>query len=658
MDQPIILCGLGRVGRRVLEYLRAAGMTVVVIDTECTPDDSRLMGARLIQGDCRKHEILAQADLDKARGVLILTSDDLINISAALTIRHLHPDVRIVMRMFNQNLIARLGQAVHNVYALSTSNLTAPLIALTAMTGQALGSFRIEGRADGRRQVAEITVDAHSPLLGRSIGLMVSGVAQVLAYFPKKGQDQWLHEVNFDERLEAGDRIVLCGDPRALAPLLAEKGEAATDVLWAGWLRRQGRALRRIVTEIDKPVKICAGVLFTVIVISSFIFHFGVQKDGPADAFFRTISIMATGGDMHGDDLRNTPGLKVFAAALRIFGAAITAAFTAIVTNYLLRARLGGALEIRRIPDSGHIVVCGLGSVGFRVIEELLNQGARVVAVEIAPNNRFVSTARRLGAAVIIGDATVPEVLRQAHAGTARAVVAGTSEEIINLEIALLVRADNPNQRVVLRLADADLARMLRESANVRLAVSVSTLAAPAFVAALFGDRVLSVFLLQGRLLAALDLMISEQDIVLLGQSVRAVAVDYRLLPVAVLTAEGKSVEHPLQTRLNKCDRLIALIALPDLQRLVRREQAPRNCSVEVTAFPLPAKDWLATLLRTQQGGSAEQAAEKLGHLPVCMGKGLSRGQAEDLMTRLARERISSRLVNEDKEDKVEKEPA
>ena len=120
---------------------------------------------------------------------------------------------------------------------------------------------------------------------------------------------------------------------------------SAADVLWAGWLRRQGRALRRVVTEIDKPVKICAGVLFTVIVISSLIFHFGVQKDGPADAFFRTISIMATGGDMHGDDLRNTPGLKVFAAALRIFGAAITAAFTAIVTNYLLRARLGSAHE-------------------------------------------------------------------------------------------------------------------------------------------------------------------------------------------------------------------------------------------------------------------------------------------------------------------------
>ncbi|HEV3235445.1 MAG TPA: NAD-binding protein [Gemmataceae bacterium] len=645
MDQPIILCGLGRVGRRVLEYLRSAGLTAVVIDTDCTADDPRLLGCRLIKGDCRRHDILVQAGLEQARGVLILTSDDLVNIAAALSIRQLHPEIRIVMRMFNPNLIARLGQTVHNVYGLSTSNLTAPLIALTAMTGQALGVFHVEGLEEKRRQVAEVVIDSASPLFDKSLGHVVRGGSLVVAYFPKGGKDQWLHEVDFDKRLAAGDRLVLCGEPKNLGPYLAEMGENSTNVRWAGWLRRQGRALRRVFTEIDKPVKICAAILFSVILISSLIFHLGVQKDGLADAFFRTISIMATGGDMHGDDLNPTPGLKVFAAILRVSGAAITAAFTAIMANYLLRARLGGALEVRRIPDSGHIVVCGLGSVGFRVIEELLNQGERVVAIEIAANNRFVATARRLGAAVIIGDATVPEVHRQAHSGTARAVVAGTNEEIINLEIALLVRSINPLQRVVLRLSDADLAKMLRESANVRLAVSVSTLAAPAFVAALFGDRVLSVFLLQGKLLAAIDLIIGEQDGVFVDQTVRAVAVDYRLLPVAVLTSDGKVVDQPLKARLGKGDRLVGLIALPDMQRLVRREAAIRDCEVEVTSFPLPAKDWLATLVRTRLGVSSEEAMEKLAHLPFHLGLGMSRGEAEDVIAHLAREKISARLI-------------
>ena len=42
---------------------------------------------------------------------------------------------------------------------------------------------------------------------------------------------------------------------------------------------------------------------------------------------------------------------SVFASVMRLMGAALIAAFTAILTNYLLRARLAGALEFRRIPD-------------------------------------------------------------------------------------------------------------------------------------------------------------------------------------------------------------------------------------------------------------------------------------------------------------------
>src|SRR5262249_20634848 len=156
-------------------------------------------------------------------------------------------------------------------------------------------------------------------------------------------------------------------------------------------------------------------------------------------ALYRTISLIATGADMRIDD-RQLPGLKVFVSILRILGAALTAAFTAIVTNYLLRARLGAALEIRRVPDAGHVIVWGLGNVGFRVVEEWRTYGERVVVLEMARDSRFVTTVRRLGVAVIHGDATVREVLRQANAATARAVIAATSNDLANLEVALLTR--------------------------------------------------------------------------------------------------------------------------------------------------------------------------------------------------------------------------
>src|SRR5262249_41994967 len=163
---------------------------------------------------------------------------------------------------------------------------------------------------------------------------------------------------------------------------------------------------------------------------------------------------------------------KIFISLLRIAGAAIVAAFTAIVTNYLLRARLGGALEVRRIPDSGHVIVCGLGNVGFRVVEELLRHGERGVVIEQQRDGRFMAPPRRLGVAVIVGDATVLEVLRQAHTAKASAVIAATNHELANLEIALLARELNPEERVIVRLSDAHLAQTLREEANIRFAVS------------------------------------------------------------------------------------------------------------------------------------------------------------------------------------------
>ena len=76
-------------------------------------------------------------------GVLVLTSDDLTNLSTALMVRHLNPKVRVVVRLFNQNLIAGLGSAAENVFALSPSALAGPLLALIARTGEALSSFRL-----------------------------------------------------------------------------------------------------------------------------------------------------------------------------------------------------------------------------------------------------------------------------------------------------------------------------------------------------------------------------------------------------------------------------------------------------------------------------------------------------------------------------------
>jgi Trk K+ transport system NAD-binding subunit len=643
MEQSFILCGLGRIGWRVLEYLRAANLPVVVVDNRCTPEDHRLGKARLVRGDCRQHKVLEEAGVSHARAVLIMTNDDLVNISTALMVRHLNPTVRVVMRLFNQNLIPRMGKAVSNVYALSTSALTAPLFALSALTGQALGSIRLEGVKDGRRQVAEVVVTPSSPLRGQVLASVAATQnLKILAHFPSGGRDLFLLDVDLETRLLPGDRLIVCGEPHHIGQVLDGDNDLP-HVRWAGFVRRFSRVGWRTLSEVDTAVKICGAVMAGVIFISTIVLHLSVQRYSLAQAFFHTISLMATGADMHGE-LLETDGLKVFASILRIFGAALLAAFTAIVTNYLLRARLGGALEVRRIPDSGHVVVCGLGNIGFRVVEELVRFEERVVVIEQSRDSRFVATARRLGVAVLIGDATVAEVLRQAHAAQARAVVAATSDDLLNLEVALLVRELNPAMRVVLHLSDPTLAHMLREAANVHLALSIPTLAAPAFVAALFGDRVQNVFMIDGRLLATVDLLVPASDTFLVGHSVRALAVDYGFLPVAVFDAKGTLQRQPMSVRLAVGYRLVAISTLPDLERLLRREPVAAGCAVHVTGFPLPARPWLASLLRLQLGLDGEAADKACGQLPVCLGTKLTRGQAEDLITLCRRERVAAEL--------------
>jgi Trk K+ transport system NAD-binding subunit len=254
VQQHFILCGLGKVGARVLEYLRAAGSAVVVVDNRCPADDPRLAGAHLVSGDCRQADVLLQAGLHQARGVLILTSDDLVSFSTALMVRQLNPTVRVVVRLFNQSLISRLGAAVGNMQALSTSALAAPLLALIARTGESLGAVQLgQGR---RQQIAEITVADGSPLVGQRVAdLARQHQVAVVAHHPAGQPWRVIRQVDAQATIAAHDKLVLCGASEQVTALLASgENESMPVLLWAGITRRFSRVMARGVTMVDWPV--------------------------------------------------------------------------------------------------------------------------------------------------------------------------------------------------------------------------------------------------------------------------------------------------------------------------------------------------------------------------------------------------------------------
>src|SRR5262245_23552545 len=637
MERPVVLCGVGRVGWRVLDSLRAAGMQVVVVDINSPADDSRLAGVRLIKGDCRRLEILEQAGVKDARGVVIVTSDDLVNISAALVARRLNANARVVVRMFNQNLITRLGGAVKNMVALSVSGLTAPMLALTAVTGDVLGAFKLD---DGSRQVSELVAMEGSELVGKRIAELAREHDLVpLAYIPATGEPQLLLTVNNDTELSPGDRLVVCGPPQALHRLLQRlRGVLLPGVKWASAVRRWLRTARRTLLEVDLSVKIITPIMFFTVLMSTLILHYGFST-GWGEGLYQTVNVIATGDELHGED--RPEWAKVFLSVLKLAGTALVAWFTAILTNYLIRAKLGGALEVRRVPYGGHVVVCGLGNIGYRLVEELTAMGERVVAVEKVSDSPFLATVRRKGVPAFVGDATVPEVLRQTQANTAKAVIAATSSELANLEIALLVREMNPTQRVVVRLIDPQFAEAVREAADIRNAMSIPTLAAPAFAAALYGDRVQTLITAAGRTFVVVDLVVNDADDYLNGKSLRALVLDYRLLPISL---GGRDLNDVRGYRLKVGDKLVAVAELPDLERLQRLQKPDAVSRVIVDAYPTTAKDALIPLVRTNRNCSQEEATAVLAGSPFTLAEGLTRGEAQELTEQLAREKVTARI--------------
>jgi voltage-gated potassium channel len=150
---------------------------------------------------------------------------------------------------------------------------------------------------------------------------------------------------------------------------------------------------------------------------------------------------------------------------------------------------------------NGHVIICGMGKVGFRVALELMKLNRDVVAIEANPEGRFLEKTRALGIPVIIADARRSENLLKAGVDKADAVIPCTENELTNLDIALDVREINPSAKIVMRMFDPELALRVEKGFGIHTAFSVSALAAPTFAAASLRVDVRSSFYVGDQLL-------------------------------------------------------------------------------------------------------------------------------------------------------------
>jgi Trk K+ transport system NAD-binding subunit len=220
-----------------------------------------------------------------------------------------------------------------------------------------------------------------------------------------------------------------------------------------------------------------------------------------------------------------------------------------------------------------HVIICGIGRTGYRVILELLKFGRDIVVIEPDPESRFMEKVKSLDIPVIIADARRSDNLIKANVEQADAIIPCTSNELANLEIALDARELNPGIKVVMRVFDAELARRIEKGFGIQTAFSTSALAAPIFATAAMRVNVKHSFYVGEQLLNLGEVTLSP-DSGLIGLSVEKLENEQGLSFVSYQDGDV-SILHPEPDQQMKPGATILVIAsLETLQKLNKLNQA------------------------------------------------------------------------------------
>lgn len=190
-------------------------------------------------------------------------------------------------------------------------------------------------------------------------------------------------------------------------------------------------------------------------------------------------------------------------------------------------------VSIHARTSRGHIILCGLGTVGFRVMEELHELGHEVYIVERDGTSNHVALAREMGIDVIVGDARADNLLRGLNVAGARAVIVATDDDLANLEIAMDVREVRADIPIILRLFDQRLAQKVKGALGIEISVSTSKLAAPLFASAALDTSVVGTHRVGEQLLVVMELNVQPAGR-LAGRTVAEVAALARANVVAI----------------------------------------------------------------------------------------------------------------------------
>ena len=215
---------------------------------------------------------------------------------------------------------------------------------------------------------------------------------------------------------------------------------------------------------------------------------------------------------------------------------------------------------------NNHIILVGLGHLGYRIVEELVNMEQDIVVIEANPKADLTAAVKKMDIPVIQDDASHEETLEAAGIKRARAIILCIQNDSLNLKVALKARRMNPDIQVILRIFDDDFAQGLQEQFGFS-AFSATGMAAPAFAAAASGVDMTRPITVEGQSMSLAHIKIDPVSVIS-NKTISEVEQEYRLSVVFVRRDSTSDFHPPAGYRLAANDELAVLGGLNEIRTL------------------------------------------------------------------------------------------
>ncbi len=230
LDKHYLVCGYGRVGRGAAAEFQRAGVPFLVLDQDAGKvERASRAGCLAMAGDSTNDEILKDAGVQRARGVVAALSSDADNLFLVLSAKALNPLINVSARVNEEEAEQKFRRVGADVvfrpyrmtgYRLAQSLLRPHVTEFLDFTTQNLGlDVSIE----------QVKVSAGSELAGKSLAqLQVRRELGVIVLAIRRENGQMLFNPPADAVIAAGDYLIAMGEAANLRLLERRIAEAHT----------------------------------------------------------------------------------------------------------------------------------------------------------------------------------------------------------------------------------------------------------------------------------------------------------------------------------------------------------------------------------------------------------------------------------------------